>query len=117
MARKRAVGRDHRAAEAPGNPQLRIGGIGESDSGFVVTRRGNPINGDRVRAHLWNFDGRHNDPDAATFPPDVDDPQRIVVGSLQIETVDSTFGTYERKSVIEDDGHVVWVEDDTIERY
>lgn len=94
----------------------RIGGVGESGSGFVVTRKGNPVTGDRVRAHLWNVDGRHNDVAAGVFPPDVDDPTRIVVGSLHVESVDSVFGAYERQSVIEDDGRVVWVENDTIQR-
>lgn len=93
-----------------------IGGVGESGSGFVVTRKGNLVAGDRVRAHLWNFDGRRNDASAGVFPPDVDDPDRIVVGSLHVESVDSVFGAYERQSVIEDDGRVVWVENDTVQR-
>lgn len=115
MARKGTTGRKRRGLQASSSAARRIGGIGESGSGFMSTRNSDPVSGDRVRAHLWNFDGRHNDVAAGIFPPDVDDPNRIVVGSLYIESVDSAFGTYERQSVVEDDGHVVWVEEDTVE--
>lgn len=79
-------------------------------------RTGDASNGDRVRAQLWNFDGRHDDVDAGVFPPDVDDPTVVVVGRLVMETVDSAFGSYERYSVVEDDGSIQWVEQDTIEQ-
>lgn len=73
-------------------------------------------NGDRVSANLWNFDGRHNDIVRGVFPPDVDDPNRTVVGILTMETVESPFGTYDRCLVIEDDGLTSFVEPETIEQ-
>ncbi len=73
-----------------------------------------PAPGDRVRAHLWNFDGRHNDIEAGVSPPDVDDPRREVIGELICETVDSAFGVYERHIVIEDNGRITYVEPSTI---
>ena len=78
--------------------------------------KANASNGDRVRARLWNFDGRHNSEDAGVYPPDVDDPTVWVVGRLVLETVDSAFGKYERATVIGDDGTIRWVEEDTIEQ-
>lgn len=88
------------------------------DGDDIQTTRTSPVvTGDRVRAHLWNFDGRHNDVDAGVFPPDVDDPDRIVVGVLHVETVQSAFDAYERWTVIEDDGRFVWVESETVEHY
>ncbi|WP_448221194.1 hypothetical protein [Gordonia iterans] len=74
------------------------------------------IDGARVRAHLWNFDGRHTDVAGGVYPPDVADPLRVVVGELRIEEVDSVFGAYTRFSVIEDTGHINWVEEDTVEQ-
>lgn len=75
---------------------------------------GAPTNGDRVRAHLFNYDGRYNT--GEVFAPDVDDPNAIVVGRLIIEIVESAFGEYTRHVVIEDDGRYVFVEEDSIEK-
>ncbi|AZS07881.1 hypothetical protein SEA_KABOCHA_28 [Gordonia phage Kabocha] len=75
-----------------------------------------PSNGDRVSANLWNFDGRHNDIEAGVFPPDVEDPNRTVVGRLVMEVVESPFGSYERSLVVEDDGLISFVEPETVQQ-
>ena len=107
----------------PGKVRIRKeskGMVDRIESFWQVTdsdkRTGTASNGDRIRAQLWNFDGRHNDVDAGVFPPDVDDPSRVVVGRLVMETVQSIFGTYERCSVVEDDGSIEWIERGTIEQ-
>lgn len=110
----------------PGKARIRT----QSKSQFDIIRRTEDIwkttdkvvvdesasNGDRVSAHLWNFDGRHDDIEAGVFPPDVDDSNRTVVGILTMETVDSPFGSYDRCLVIEDDGLISFVEPETIEQ-
>lgn len=73
-------------------------------------------NGDRVQANLFNFDGRHNDAECNVFPPDVDNVDRKVVGRLVVREVESDFGTYTQHFVIGDDGRIVFVEENTIEK-
>lgn len=99
-----------------------------TDAGITITRRVEKSLGEaesgtchlsdgaRVRARLWNFDGRHNDVSGGVYPPDVADPLRTVVGELRIEEVDSAFGPYTRLSVVEETGHITWIEEDTVEQ-
>lgn len=67
--------------------------------------------GDRVRAQLFNFDGRRL---PQTYPPDVDDPHEIQVGTLVVEEVDSAWGSYNRYAIVRDDGALREIEPDTI---
>jgi len=69
-----------------------------------------PRTNDRVQAHLFNYDGRREN----IFPPDVDNPNELQVGTLLVEEVDSAWGTYTRHAVICDDGGWQAVEPDTI---
>lgn len=48
------------------------------------------------------------------YPPDVDDPEELLIGTLYIEGVDSAWGVYARHAVILDDGAFREVEPDTI---
>ena len=64
---------------------------------------GAPQNGDRARARLWNFDGRHNDLAAGIYPPDVVQPHELQVGTLIIQNADSAWGSYERHLIRRDD--------------
>jgi hypothetical protein len=70
-----------------------------------------PRTGDRVRANLFNFDGRRL---PNTFPPDVDDPLEIQVGRLIVEEVGSAWGSYTRHAIVRDDGAIREIEPDTI---
>jgi len=65
---------------------------------------------DRMQAHLFNYDGRRDN----MYPPDVDNPEELLIGSLYIEGVDSAWGDYTRHAVILDDGAFREVEPDTI---
>jgi len=69
-----------------------------------------PRTHDRVQAHLFNYDGRREH----MYPPDVDDPEKLLIGTLYIEGVDSAWGGYTRHAVILDDGAFREVEPDTI---
>jgi len=69
-----------------------------------------PRTHDRVQAHLFNYDGRREH----MYPPDVDDPEELLIGTLYIEGVDSAWGGYTRHAVILDDGAFREVEPDTI---
>ena len=55
-----------------------------------------PRTNDRVQAHLFNYDGRREN----IFPPDVENPNKLHVGTLLVEEVDSAWGTYTRHAVI-----------------
>ena len=83
------------------------------DDGNPVTPRRLGSNG-RVRARLWNFDGRHND-SPGVVPLGVDDRDRVVEGELFIEDVNTPFVEVQFL-VAEDDGQLTLVEEDTIER-
>jgi len=69
-----------------------------------------PRTNDRVQAHLFNYDGRREN----IFPPDVDNPNELQVGTLLVEEVDSAWGTYTRHAVIVDNRGWQAVEPDTI---
>jgi len=69
-----------------------------------------PRTHDRVQAHLFNYDGRREH----MYPPDVDDPEELLIGTLYIEGVCSAWGGYTRHAVILDDGAFREVEPDTI---
>ncbi len=69
-----------------------------------------PRTHDRVQAHLFNYDGRREH----MYPPDVDDPEELLIGTLYIEGVGSAWGGYTRHAVILDDGAFREVEPDTI---
>jgi len=69
-----------------------------------------PRTHDRVQAHLFNHDGRREH----MYPPDVDNPEELLIGTLYIEGVDSAWGGYTRHAVILDDGAFREVEPDTI---
>jgi len=69
-----------------------------------------PRTHDRVQAHLFNYDGRREH----MYPPDVDDPEELLIGTLYIEGVGSVWGGYTRYAVILDDGAFREVEPDTI---
>ena len=69
-----------------------------------------PRTHDRVQAHLFNFDGRR----VNMYPPDVDDSEELLIGTLYIEGVDSAWGGYTRHAVILDGGAFREVEPDSI---
>ena len=77
--------------------------------------QGQPSTGDRVTAHLWNYDGRHNDVEAGVYPPDVEDAEKTIVGTLYVEEVDSLFGKYTRHVIVGDNGEVRHIEEESIE--
>lgn len=89
---------------------------------WATDNNGNPLpaapppNGTLVSANLWNFDGRHNDHAAGVYPPDVSNPNEVLIGVLVKETVNSAFGTYERYRIVGDDGRFNWAEESTIKR-
>ena len=72
--------------------------------------------GSRVSANLYNFDGRHNDPVAGIFPPDVDDPAEVLVGELQVVYRNSAWGPYTTMMIQLDDGTTRYIEPDTIKQ-
>lgn len=74
-----------------------------------------PQQGDRVTAHLWNFDGRWNDIEAGVFPPDVDDPGEIIVGTLLITTRPNLWGTRTDWYVTQENGLTQLVEPETVQ--
>lgn len=76
----------------------------DSDTG------GTPQDGDRVRARLWNFDGRDNDLPGGIYPPDLDRPRELQVGTLVIEIAASAWGSYQRHLMRRDDGTIRFIE-------
>lgn len=78
------------------------------DAGFDDER--GPHTGEYIAAHLFNFDGRRRH----MYPPDVDDPHELQIGTLIIEDVGSAWGGYTRYAVRRDDGCLREIEPDTI---
>ena len=69
-----------------------------------------PQTGDRVQAHLLNFDGRQRHMSI----PDVREPRALQVGELIVEGVGSAWGSYTRCLIIRDDGAIRILEPATI---
>lgn len=70
------------------------------------------LDGRRVRARNFNFDGRYVGPNV--MPPSRGEAAEVVEGVLHIHRATTPFGSYDQYLVLTDDGRVRMVEPDSV---